>query len=77
MQEEHGQWSSKNKKGTRPLLILATRCHTTESVSSLLRQSYRALLFKLNYPDQKKTTALRDGDHASSKCDRNKEQVNC
>ncbi len=30
--KKHGQWSSKNKKGTRPVLILATHRHTTESV---------------------------------------------
>ena len=30
--KKHGQWSSKNKKGTFPVLILATRRHTTESV---------------------------------------------
>ena len=27
----HGQWSSRNKKGTRPVLILATWHHTAES----------------------------------------------
>ncbi len=30
--KKHGQWLSKNKKGTRPVLILATWRHTTESV---------------------------------------------
>ncbi len=34
--KKHGQWSSKNKKGTRPVLILATHHHTTESVEGLV-----------------------------------------
>ncbi len=29
--KKHGQWSSKNKKGTRPVLKPATGRHTTES----------------------------------------------
>ncbi len=30
--KKHGQWSSKIKKGTCPVLVLATWHHTTESV---------------------------------------------
>ncbi len=32
--KKHDQWSSKNKKGTCPVLILATDRHTTESVEN-------------------------------------------
>ncbi len=30
--KKHDQWSSKNKKGTRHVCILAIPCNTTESV---------------------------------------------
>ncbi len=33
--KKRDQWSSKNKKGTRPVLILATQHHTTESEEEL------------------------------------------
>ena len=33
--KKHGQWSSRNKKGTCPVLILATWSHTPESVKAL------------------------------------------